>query len=403
MQAEVNIGMLGHVDHGKTSITQCLTGTWTDTHSEELKRGISIKIGYADTVFRKCPKCAEPESYTRAEKCPKCGATTAVQRVVSFLDAPGHETLMTTAIAASSIMDGALLVIAANEPCPQPQTLEHIMVLDILGVKNIVVVQNKVDLVPREKALENYKQIKKFLAGTVAEHAPIVPMVANKCANLDALISAIQKHIPTPKRNLDASPKLYVARSFDINKPGTEIMKLGGGVVGGSLIEGKVKVGDELEARPGLLISEKGKEEVAKPVRFIVERIFAGSSAVQEAGPGGLIALGSQLDPSITKADGLVGNLVGKPGDLPDVKKEIDMEFHLLKRVDLENPPLKANEPLVISIGTSTAIGFVDGIKKNVVHLKLKRPICALPSTKAAISRRIAQRWRLAGYGKIKA
>lgn len=395
--------MLGHVDHGKTSITQCLTGTWTDTHSEELKRGISIKIGYADTVFRKCPKCAEPEGYTRAEKCPKCGGATEILRRVSFLDAPGHETLMTTAIAASSIMDGALLVIAANETCPQPQTSEHMMVLDMLGVKNIVVAQNKVDLVPREKALENYKQIKKFLAGTVAANAPIVPMVANKCANLDALIAAIQKHIPTPKRNREAGPKMYVARSFDVNKPGTEIPKLAGGVVGGSLIEGTVKLGDELELRPGILVSEKGKEETAKPVRFTVDRIFTGSSSVKEAGPGGLIAIGTLLDPSITKADGLVGNLLGKAGELPEVSKELSLEFHLLKRVDLENPPLKANEPLVISIGTSTSIGFVDGIKKNVVRLKLKRPLCALPAAKAAICRKIGQRWRLAGYGKIKA
>jgi translation initiation factor 2 subunit 3 len=401
LQAEVNIGMLGHVDHGKTSITKCLTGTWTDTHSEELKRGISIKIGYADTSFYKCPKCEGNEAYGREEKCAKCGSAAELLRRVSFLDAPGHETLMTTAIAASSIMDGALLVIAANEECPQPQSLEHLMVLEILGVKNIVVIQNKVDLVPREKALENYKQIKKFLKGSVAENAPIIPFVANRSTNLDALIATIEKHIPTPKRNSDASPKLYVARSFDVNKPGTDIVKLSGGALGGSLIEGRVKIGDVLELRPGFLHGEKGKEE-AKPIKVTVTGLHAGSSSLKEAGPGGLISIATKLDPSYTKADGFVGNLLGKHGDLPPVSKEIDMEFHLLKRVDLDNPPLKQNEPLVLSIGTATAIGFVDGIKKNTVHLKLKRPVCAMVGTKAAISRKIAQRWRLAGYGMVK-
>jgi len=149
LQAEVNIGMVGHVDHGKTSLTKALTGKWTDTHSEELKRGITIKIGYADTTFYKSKDgneyATEPEAAKNKEKW-------EVSRHVSFLDAPGHETLMTTTIAASSILDGALLVIAANEQCPQPQTDEHLMVLDILGIKNVVVVQNKIDLVPGKGA-----------------------------------------------------------------------------------------------------------------------------------------------------------------------------------------------------------------------------------------------------------
>lgn len=402
MQAEVNIGMLGHVDHGKTSITKCLTGKWTDTHSEEIKRGISIRIGYADVVLRKCPKCPEPGAYTREEKCPKCGLPAEPLRTVSILDAPGHETLMTTAIAASSIMDGALLVIAANEECPQPQTLEHLMVLEVLGVKNMVVVQNKVDLVPREKAVENYNQIKKFLKGSAAENAPIIPFVANTCTNCDALMEAIHKHIPTPVRKTDASPKMYVARSFDINKPGTEISKLAGGVVGGSVIEGVLKIGDEVELRPGIMVGEKGKEEKAKPLKVMVERLFAGNEKISEARPGGLIAVGTSLDPAITKSDRVVGNLLGKPGEMPPIVNELNLEFHFLKRVDVESSPMKHKEPLVLSIGTATAIGFVDGMKKNVLHLMLKRPVCVLPGSKLAVSRRIGNRWRLTGYGTVR-
>ncbi|MFN4133834.1 MAG: GTP-binding protein, partial [Candidatus Hadarchaeales archaeon] len=111
--------MIGHIDHGKTTLTEALTGVWTDTHSEEIKRGITIKLGYADASFYRCPEC---ERYSSKEKCPYCGAETEFLRRVSFVDAPGHEMLMATMLSGAAIMDGALLVVAANEPCPQPQT-----------------------------------------------------------------------------------------------------------------------------------------------------------------------------------------------------------------------------------------------------------------------------------------
>jgi len=400
-QAEVNIGLLGHVDHGKTSITKCLTGTWTDTHSEEVKRGITIKLGYADAVFRKCEGCTGPEAYTVGEKCPKCGKAAKVLRRVSFLDAPGHETLMATVIAASSIMDGALLVIAANEECPQPQTLEHLMLLDFLGIKNIVIAQNKIDLVTKEKAMENYGQIKELVKGTVAENAPIVPVVANFGFNIDALVEAIEETIKTPKRDVEAPPLLYVARSFDVNKPGTPIEKLVGGVLGGSLIQGRLKIGDQIEVRPGPKHGEKGKEGY-EHLLLKVEGLNAGGEKLQEAVPGGLIAIGTKLDPSLTKADGLVGNLVGKVGAMPEALGEMQLELHFIQRVGFDNQPLKPNEPLVLGVGTSTTVGFVEKSKKSLAQLKLKRQVCASQGMKVAISRRVGQRWRLSGYGIIR-
>jgi len=251
-QSEINIGLIGHVDHGKTTLTKALSGIWTDTHSEEIKRGISIRLGYADCEFFKCPKCNEPDCYCTQKKCPKCGSETKFLRKVSFVDAPGHETLMATMLSGAAIMDGALLVIAANEVCPQPQTAEHLTALNILGIKNIVIAQNKIDLISKEKANENYAQVKEFLKGYGMENAAIIPIAAHYNANIDALIEAIEKNIPTPKRNLDKDPQMYVARSFDINKPGTEIQKLKGGILGGSIIQGKLKEGDEIELRPGV-------------------------------------------------------------------------------------------------------------------------------------------------------
>ncbi|MEM3399302.1 MAG: translation initiation factor IF-2 subunit gamma, partial [Candidatus Micrarchaeia archaeon] len=353
LQAEVNIGTLGHVDHGKTTLTKNLTGVWTDTHSEEIKRGITIKLGYADAVFRKCERCEGHNSYTIQERCPICGSETKVLRKVSFLDAPGHETLMTTAIAASSIIDGALLVIAANEPCPQPQTMEHFAVLEILGIKNIVVIQNKVDLVSKAKALENYEQIRKFLSGTFAENAPIIPTAANYGINTGAIIEAIEEHIPTPKRNLSAKPLMFVARSFDVNKPGIPIEKMKGGVVGGSLIRGKLKVGDEVEIRPGIYVEEKDKH---KSIRTKIQSLHVGSESIEEAGPGGLVAIGTTIDPAYTKADRLVGNLVGLPDALPPIFNGLVIEANDLKRVDITIPPIKLEEGIVVCVGTTTVL-----------------------------------------------
>jgi translation initiation factor 2 subunit 3 len=389
--------MVGHVDHGKTSLTRALTGKWTDTHSEELKRGITIKIGYADTAFYK----NNGGDYATEAQAEKEKGKWEIARTVSFLDAPGHETLMTTTIAASSILDGAVLVIAANEKCPQPQTEEHLMVLDILGIKNVVVVQNKIDLVTKEKAIENYNQIREFLKGSTAQHAPIVPISANYNANIDKLIEAIEKTIPTPKRDPSLPARMYVARSFDVNKPGSPISKLKGGVLGGSLIQGAIKVGDELEMLPGIARKTKEKETV-EPLVLRVSALMAGSTPVEEAKPGGLIGIATGLDPSVAKSDHLAGNMLGKKGTLPPVLFDIELEYTLLKREGFDNPALKMGEPIVVSAGTATSVGAIMKLKGGSLFLKLKRPICAQKKSKVAITRRLGNRWRLSGFGILK-
>ncbi len=391
-QAEVNIGLVGHVDHGKTTITKALTGKWTDTHSEELKRGITIRLGYADTVIRYC-ECGET---TVEEKCPKCGKKTKAKRTIAFVDAPGHETLMAVMISGSAIMDGAMLIIAANEPCPQPQTEEHLMALGMMGIKNIIIVQNKVDLVSREEAEKNHEQIREFTKGSIAENAPIVPIAAHYGINLNALCAAIEEYIPTPKRDYTKPARMMIARSFDVNKPGTELGKLTGGVVGGSLIQGKISIGDKIEIRPGI-----NKDDEWAPIVTEVIGLNTVGTKVDEAGPGGLIGVATKLDPTLTKTDKLVGNIAGKEGDLPPVWDELELDVTLMDRViGVEKPePIKQNEPLVINVGTATTIGFMQGMKP--FKLKLKRPICADKGWKAAISRRINNRWRLVGYGTI--
>lgn len=405
-QPVVNIGLIGHVDHGKTTLTKALSGTWTDTHSEEVKRGISIKLGYADTTFYKGKDKEGNVVYTTKPEDPGLAGPPEKLRRVSFVDAPGHETLMATMLSGAALMDGALLLVAANEKCPQPQTREHLMALEIAGAKNIVIVQNKIDLVDETRALANYKEIRAFVKGTVAEGAPIIPISAHHDVNLGALVEAIEKTIPTPEQNPNADPVMLVARSFDINKPGMRPDKIRGGVIGGSLSQGVLSVGDEIEVMPGLRIESGDGKATYKPVKSKIISLFCGAQAVEQATPGGLIAIGTELDPSVTKADSLVGRVLGHPGKLPRVLDRLTMNVTLLDRVvgaedEATVEPIKVKEPLMLNIGTATTVGMVLKSSVQTVEAVLKLPVPGEVGDRVAISRRVGGRWRLIGFGVL--
>ena len=404
-QPEVNIGTVGHVDHGKTTLVQAITGVWASRHSEELKRGITIKLGYADMPIYKCPTCETPKNYSTKPVCPNCASEAIFVRAISFVDAPGHEALMATMLSGAAIMDGAILVIAADEPCPQPQTREHLAAAEIIGIKNLVIVQNKIDIVDERRALKSYEEIKNFVKGTVAENAPIIPISAQRGINIDVLLNAIEEVIPTPKRDETKPPLMYIIRSFDINRPGTSIEELEGGVIGGTIAQGKFTVGDEVEIRPGISSEREGKT-VYNPLISEIVSLRAGEKNIKEAYCGGLVGVGTLLDPSFSKADGLTGNIAGKTGLLPPILTELTLETHVLERAVGTKELLKVerinlDETLLLHVGAAVNLGKVTSMKNNVVKIKLSRPICAQPSTRVAISRKITARWRLIGYGII--
>ena len=401
-QPEVNIGLVGHVDHGKTTLTQAFTGEWTDRHSEELKRGISIKLGYADAAFYKCPNCPEPSGYAVEPVCPSCGGEAKFLRAVSFVDAPGHETLMETMLSGAAIMDGALLLVAANEHCPQPQTREHLYALDIIGVRRVVVVQNKIDLLTAEAAKANHGEIVEFLKGSPIADAPVVPVSANHKVGIDALIGEIEHTIPTPTRDTSKPPLMYVARSFDINRPGTRPRDLRGGVLGGSLLQGKITKGEEIEIRPG---RAGATGSAAESLTTHVTTIVSGGQEWDELRPGGLAALGTSLDPSLAKSDGLTGRLVGTAGTLPPVSQKIRLRATLLDRVlgaqrEIKVDRIRTSETLAVTVGTTVASGKVTSARGDEVELALNRAVTVFPGSRVAISRRL-NAWRLIGFGIV--
>jgi translation initiation factor 2 subunit 3 len=400
-QPEVNIGTSGHVDHGKTTLVEALTGKWTSAHSEELRRGITIRVGYADAGIYRCEGVAAPSCFNTDGECH--GSEAKLLRVASFVDSPGHESLMANMLSGAAIMDGAIVVIAANEPVPQPQTKEHVQALRMIGVDKVVVAQNKVDLVAYEQAIQNEEKILGFLESFGYGAAPLIPISAQKHLNIDALLEAIEGTIPTPQRDVSAKPFMHVLRSFDVNKPGTTIDKVRGGVIGGSLTQGSLKVGDEIEIRPGLYDQIK-----TRYVPVVTKVISLGTSAglVESVRPGGLVAVGTTLDPFYTKSDALVGSVAGIPGTLPDEISELGMKASLFDTVigvneTIKVDPIKMNEILRLNVGTATTAGSVVQMKGGNTYVKLRKPVCPAQGARVAISRRVVDRWRLIGSGTL--
>ena len=401
-QPELNIGTAGHVDHGKTTIIQALTGVWTAVHSEELKRGITIKIGYADMPIYKFVKNNSEVFWSRPRLEDLEGE---LVRVVSFVDCPGHESLMANMLSGAAVMDGAMLVIAANEPVPRPQTKEHTTALELLGVKNVVVVQNKIDLVSKKEAYENYEAIREFLSTTSFADAPIIPVSAIHNVNLHYLVEALYKYIPRPEKNPNKPLMMYVIRSFDVNKPGTSYRDIVGGILGGAILEGKISVGDEIEISPGYIYKERDKI-VNQPLYAEVLSLSSGRLPLKEAFPGGLIGVQTDLDPSLTKSDGMVGNVVGRPDTLPDVLYEVTLEVNLFKYVvgtdeAVEVRPIQRGEPFRLNIGPATTLGVAVDVRDGRVTFRLSRPVVADKGWKSAIAARYDNKWRLIGVGEV--
>lgn len=389
----INVGIVGHIDHGKTTLLYKISGKWTDTHSEELKRGITIKLGYADAIIKE-----DSGKFTISKE-----SKGKPVRYVTFVDAPGHEMLMATMLSGAAIMDAAILVIAANEGI-KPQTQEHLVALQAKKIKNVIVVQNKIDLVTKEQAVENYKKIKEFVKGTIAENAPIIPCSAQQEINLDKILEELCK-IKVPERNLKDKPIFLIARSFDINRPGAEIDKLHGGVLGGALKQGTLKIGDEIEIKPGYSY-KKQNQYYYQSVKSKIVSMQKGEHPITEAVPGGSLAIETELDPILTKADALSGCILSLSKVLPEITYELKMKFELFKQVlgsekhEAVSLP-KPQELFMLSINTTTTVGTVKKIKNNQMELTLKIPIVPLKGETIGIARNINNHWRLIGFGEI--
>ncbi len=381
----LNVGTVGHIDHGKTTLLYKLTGKFADTHSEELKRGITIKLGYAETIIS--------------------DADGKNKRYLSFVDAPGHEMLMATMLSGAAMIDVALLVIAANEGI-KPQTREHLVALEAKNITNIIIIQNKIDLVTKEQAIDNYKKIKEFVKGTIAENAIIIPVSAQQNINIDKIKEELLK-IKIPQRDKTSKPIFMIARSFDINRPGTPIKKLHGGILAGVLKQGVIKVGDEVEIKPGSY-EKKANQFVYQTIKTKITSIYRGNHSIKEATPGGSLAMETELDNILTKTDLLSGCIVSTVGNLPEIVDKIKIKFHLFPQVfgtedntKVEN--LKPSELIMFSVNTGISVGMIKtvNLKDNTAEVHLRIPIVPIKSGNIGLARNINNHWRLIGYSEL--
>ncbi|MCH2525850.1 MAG: selenocysteine-specific translation elongation factor [Dehalococcoidia bacterium] len=237
------IGTAGHVDHGKSTLVKALTGTDPDRLAEEKQRGLTIDLGFAWLTL---PNGIE----------------------VSIVDVPGHEKFIRNMLAGVGAIDLGLLVVAANESI-MPQTREHISILEVLGIQNIIVVISKSDLVDQELSDLVKEEIDELLRETHFNKAAIVMVSAITGEGIQKLIESIERLLT----NVDPTeiltrPRLSVDRSFTISGFGT--------VVTGTLIGGSVSVGQEIEIIPSGtksrirgIQSHKQKLQTARPGRRV--------------------------------------------------------------------------------------------------------------------------------------
>ena len=257
------IGTAGHVDHGKSTLVEALTGRDPDRWAEEKERGLTIDLGFAWMTLQPAGE-------------------------VSFVDVPGHERFLKNMLAGIEAIDVALFVVAADEGW-MPQSEEHLAVLDLLGIDSGVVALTKIDVVEPDVVALVEIEIAQRLSGTGLQDAPIVPVSARTGEGMDRLREELAARVADVKHVGDR-PRLWIDRSFSVRGAGT--------VVTGTLTEGPVRVGDELELLP-----------VRKRAR--VRGMQSHESVIEMAKPGRRLALNLT---GIDREEASRGTMLGLPG-----------------------------------------------------------------------------------------
>jgi len=365
-QPVINIGLLGSVSHGKSTLVKLISGKATQQHSKEKVRNITMKVGYAnakiwlDTSNELVHSTGE--EYISDAK---------LVHHFSFVDCPGHHELIDTMMSGATVMDGGIVVVAGNlPPSSQPQLYQHLLTAKLLGLTNLIFILNKLDLVNEEMAKERYYELKEFLEEKGFEDDYlIIPMALNLGLNKKYLLQAIMEKFPPTNKQNDLSLNFAITRSFDLNKPGITPDKLKGGAVGGSLISGEMKIGDEIEIRPGQVKFDKTKNQwFAKPFTSKVVSLFSEKTSLDTIIPGGLMAVGLEIDPYFTKNDSMKGQILGRKDEMDDIYYEITLQTETLEDYKIQNKIYH------LQIGANSIKGKVKSIKKNRVEFILSKP-----------------------------
>jgi len=338
-QPILNIATTGHVAHGKSTVVKCLSSKITQQYSKERESNKTLRTGYANVKFWHCSICDAPRSYSSSDssvmtkRCNDCNSELKLVNHVSFVDNPGHEDLIPVMLNGSSVADYAVLVENGhNTDIPAPQTAEHYIATRIAKIPTVLILMNKIDLINKKKALEQIDVLKKYITthlDTKEVCPPIIPISATLGKNIDVLCQLLSGLKPPVTRNPHAQFKMICIRSFDINKPGSDILKLSGGVIGGTILRGMLKIGDRINIYPGMIrripIEDKileGPEFKYEPIIGTVLSIKSETNELNYAISGGLLGIQLTIDPAFARNDHLVGGLVLKTLDVEKSETE---------------------------------------------------------------------------------
>lgn len=308
------LGTAGHIDHGKSTLVQALTGTDPDRLAEEKRRGITIELGFARL---------ELDDGT----------------ALGVVDVPGHERFVRQMIAGATGIDLALLCIAADDGI-MPQTAEHLAVLELLGIERAVIALTKTDLVDADWVELITEEVREYLASTSYSNAPLVPVSARTGDGLADLRAELARAVRGLTRAHDTTtPRLPIDRSFSIKGSGT--------VVTGTLWSGTIAPGDELEALPG-------------GPRARVRGVQTHGQAVECAEAGNRVAVNLG---AVSTEDVRPGMLLTTPGTLRPTDRFDTQVTYLASEGD--TTPLATGTRMRIAHGTEEVLGrvlFMDGL-----------------------------------------
>ena len=398
-QPIINLGCIGHVSHGKSTLVRALTGVKTQKHSSEKERNITINIGYANA---KIYQNNEGEYFTASSDSDSLlnedGSKMNLVSNISMVDCPGHEAFMSNMISGSAVMDSSILVIASNENIPQPQTFDHFEAVKSVNIKDFLILQNKCDLIKKEENELVLKKIKNFVKDSVADGCNIIPSSIQNGINKQEILKNIVNMSKLKNfDNVNDDTFMIVIRSFDINRQNSDWSTLKGGVVGGSLLCGNLKVGEYVELRPGFIIGDK-----YRPIYSKIKSLKSDSKELKYIFSGGLVGVCLDLDPSLCKNNFMVGQILGNIGKMPNVYNEIDITYEELKRHDNNYDEFKKDEIIVLNINAMSIEGKILKCKKNNLKIKLFKPVCIKNDQKLSIFKNRITRKYLYATGEFK-
>ena len=396
-QPIINVGMLGSVSDGKSTFVRVTTGTKTQRHTSEQTKNITIKQGYANIKIWKKPGADSYYSTNGDTKNYMIDETECeLVHQLSFVDCPGHQDLIRTMMGCINLMHGVIVVVAANDPIDKkPQLIQHLAAIEKAGITNVIVCLNKLDLISKEESLEKYSNLRTLLQRYNIKPKAIIPVSFSRMLNIEEVLKAIIKYFSFVPKTNNGPPVFMATRAFNINKQGIPFNEVKGGVIGGSLVNGTLKVGDIIEIKPGIC---KGVNNLVLTTK--ITSLRSDNTNLKSILPGGLIGIGTELDPYYCSDFHMSGQIIGLLGTLPEVINSVTLNYTIVNDFGCNWHP-KVGDSVFLQIGTSSIESKVTLLDDKVMTFSLSKVACMVDGSNIIINYKEDGIIKIAAIGSI--